>query len=76
MTAALIAAASMLTPGAARAQASLYVPLDDIAYQFADALIARGELRGVSLLERLYTAQQMAAGADSALSHTHSAVIR
>lgn len=76
MTAALIAAASMLTPGAARAQASLYVPLDDIAYQFADALIARGELRGVSLLERPYTAQQMAAGADSALSHTHSAVIR
>lgn len=60
----------------ARAQASLYVPVDDIAYRFADALIARGELRGVSLLERPYTAQQLSAGADTALSHTHSAVIK
>ena len=59
-----------------RAQASLYVPLDDIAYRFADALISRGELRGVSLLDRPYTAQQLAAGADTALSHTHSSVIK
>jgi hypothetical protein len=76
ITIALVSAISMLAPSTARAQASLYVPLDDIAYQFADALIARGELRGVSLLERPYTAQQMAAGADSALAHAHSPVIR
>jgi hypothetical protein len=65
-----------LLPATARAQASLYVPLGDIAYRFADALIARGELRGVSLLERPYTAAQLAAGADTALSHNHSSVIR
>ncbi|MDQ6736839.1 MAG: hypothetical protein M3Z30_03950, partial [Gemmatimonadota bacterium] len=58
------------------AQASLYVPLDDIAYRYADALMARGELRGVSLLERPYTAAQLAAGADTALAHEHSPVIR
>lgn len=73
---AAIAAISFWSPAALHAQASLYVPLDDIAYRFADALMARGELRGVSLLERPYTAQQLAAGADTALSHTHSAVIR
>lgn len=66
----------VVTPNAARAQASLYVPLDDIAYHFADALMARGELRGVSLLERPYTAEQLAAGADSALGHTHSPIVR
>ena len=63
-------------PGVARAQASLYVPLDDIAYRYADALMARGELRGVSLLERPYTAAQLAAGADTALGRTQSAVVR
>ena len=73
---ALVAATAAWLPNSLQAQASLYVPLDDIAYRFADALIARGELRGVSLLERPYTAQQLAAGADTALGHTHSAVIR
>lgn len=63
-------------PSAACAQASLYVPLDDIAYNYADALIVRGELRGVSLLERPYTARQLAAGADSAMAHNHSGVVR
>ena len=73
---ALVAVMVLITPSAASAQASLYVPLDDIAYRFADALIARGELRGVSLLDRPYTAQQLAAGADTALGHANSAVIR
>ena len=76
ITVAFVAAATLSLPRSARAQASLYVPLDDIAYRFADALIARGELRGVSLLERPYTAQQLAAGADSALARDHSPVIR
>lgn len=35
--------------------ASPYVPLDDIAYRYIDALMARGELRTLSLLERPYT---------------------
>lgn len=73
---ALIAVCLLAAPSAARAQASLYVPLDDIAYRYADALIARGELRGVSLLERPYTAAGLAAGADTALGRTHSAVVR
>lgn len=42
------------TPPAAEAQ-SAYVPLDDVAYVYLDALIARGELRGLSVLERPYT---------------------
>ncbi|MDQ2891375.1 MAG: hypothetical protein M3R65_12600 [Gemmatimonadota bacterium] len=66
----------MIPASRAAAQASLYVPIDDIAYRYADALIARGELRGVSLLERPYTALQLAAGADTVLSHDHSSVIR
>jgi hypothetical protein len=73
---ALVAATALTLPGVAHAQASLYVPLGDIAYRFADALIARGELRGVSLLDRPYTAQQLAAGADTALGRDHSPTIR
>jgi len=72
----LLAASLLAAPAAARAQASLYVPLDDIAYRYADALIARGELQGVSLLERPYTAAVLAAGADTALGRTHSTVVR
>ena len=72
----LASAIAVCIPAAVRAQASLYVPLDDIAYRFADALIARGELRGVSLLERPYTAEQLSAGADTALGHAQSAVVR
>lgn len=73
---AALASLVVAVPSAARAQASLYVPLDDIAYRYADALIARGELRGVSLLERPYTAAALAAGADTALGRAHSAVVR
>jgi hypothetical protein len=76
MSVAALLIAALVLPARANAQASLYVPLDDIAYRFADALIARGELRGVSLLERPYTAQQLSAGADTALGHAHSAVVR
>jgi hypothetical protein len=46
---ALLAFAS---PAAAQ---SAYVPLDDVAYDYVDALIARGELRSLSVLERPYT---------------------
>ncbi len=60
----------------ARAQGSLYVSLDDIAYRYVDALLARGELRGLSLLERPYNAAALSAGADSTLAHSQSAVVR
>jgi hypothetical protein len=55
------AAALPLTTSIARAQSSVYVPVDDIAYSFIDALAARGELAALSMLERPYTARQIAA---------------
>ena len=42
-------------PDMARAQASPYVPLDDVAYVYLDALMARGELRQLQSNERPYT---------------------
>ena len=39
----------------AAAQPSPYLPLDDVAYGYIDALQARGELRALSILERPYT---------------------
>ena len=73
---AIAALAASLPLATARAQASLYVPLDDIAYRYADALMARGELRGISLLDRPYTAAALAAGADTALGRAQSPVVR
>lgn len=66
-----IGAGALLALAAARvgAQASPYVPLDDPAYAYVDALLARGELRALTALERPYTAEVLrraAAGADSA----------
>lgn len=37
------------------AQASPYVPLDDVAYVYIDAMMARGQLRQLESLERPYT---------------------
>jgi hypothetical protein len=42
-------------PVVAGAQASPYVPLDDVAYVYIDALMARGELRQLQSNERPYT---------------------
>lgn len=47
-----------LSPVVAGAQ-SAYVPLDDVAYVYVDALIARGELRTLSLLDRPYTVRAL-----------------
>lgn len=74
--AALLVTAFLVAPASAGAQASLYVPLDDIAYRYADALLARGEMDRLSLLERPYTAAELMAGADSTLRHAHSQVVR
>lgn len=64
------------TGTSAFAQGSPYVPLDDIAYKYADALIARGALKNVSLLERPYTAHALALGAAEVLGTSQSAMLR
>ncbi|MEO7648764.1 MAG: hypothetical protein ABIV11_11125 [Gemmatimonadaceae bacterium] len=46
---------ALTAPGSVRAQASPYVPLDDVAYVYIDALMARGELRQLGSHERPYT---------------------
>ncbi len=58
-----------LAPAGLAAQASTFVPVDDPAYAYVDALQARGELRSLVSLERPYTVaaiRRAAAGADSA----------
>jgi len=53
LLATLLVALSM--PAAVAAQGSPYVPLDDVAYLYIDALTARGELRQLLSNERPYT---------------------
>jgi hypothetical protein len=59
--------AAMLLPLALRGQASPYVPIDDIAYTYVDALMARGSLEELATLERPYTVNAIRAAADTAL---------
>ena len=63
-----LALATVLAVGAAaplRAQASPYVPLDDAAYAYVDALQARGLLPGLSLTERPYSAAALLKAIDA-----------
>jgi hypothetical protein len=53
-------------PHALAAQASAYVPLDDVAYTYVNALMARGMLRELSFLERPYTERALRTAVDSA----------
>lgn len=67
----LVTAAVLLLPAALRGQASAYVPIDDIAYTYIDALRIRGMLPGLSALDRPYTVNVVRdalgrAGADTA----------
>lgn len=48
----------MVIPGITGGQ-SAYVPLDDVAYAYVDALIARGQLWQLSALERPYTVRAL-----------------
>jgi hypothetical protein len=59
--------AVIFLPLSLRGQASPYVPIDDIAYSYIDALMARGSLTALSALERPYTANAIRAAADTAL---------
>jgi hypothetical protein len=53
-------------PRVMSAQASAYVPLDDIAYTYVNALMARGMFRELSTLERPYTERALRTAIDSA----------
>jgi hypothetical protein len=67
--------AAMLAPLSLTSQASPYVPIDDIAYTYVDALMARGSLRPLSALERPYTAGTIRTAVDSALARGPSPVM-
>ena len=61
-------------PSFANAQASPYLPIDDIAYRYVDALIARDALGGLSLMERPYHVGRIRAAIDSARARPTSRV--
>ena len=61
-------------PLALWAQASAYVPLDDIAYTYVNALMARGMFRELSTLERPFTERALRTAIDSARAHEPGAV--
>ena len=64
----LLVVATLVAPMSSRAlaQASAYVPLDDIAYGYIDALMARGQLMELSALERPFTERAVRTALDSA----------
>ena len=70
----VIAAASAILSTAAGAQATPYLPADDISYQYVDALMARGLLRSLSTLERPYHAGDVRAALDSAAKQNNGPV--
>ncbi len=59
----------------ASAQATAYIPLDDVSYGFIDALISRGEFRGLAGMERPYTRGELTAAIDSARGHVTGKVL-
>ena len=73
---ALVVALSVLTSASAAAQATPYLPIDDISYQYVDALMARGLLRSLAALERPYHAGDIRAALDSAAQQTTGRVTR
>lgn len=52
---ALLAIAILCTIPQAAGSQTAYVPLDDVAYVYVDALVARGQLRALPLLDRPYS---------------------
>jgi hypothetical protein len=63
-------------PVVAGAQASPYVPLDDVAYVYIDALIARGELRQLQSNERPYTVAAVRQALSSSRRRLESGALR
>ncbi|HEV7387205.1 MAG TPA: hypothetical protein VGN73_01210, partial [Gemmatimonadaceae bacterium] len=62
-------------PRVVLAQASAYVPLDDVAYMYVDALMARGQMHELAVLERPFTQRALRASIDSARGRTPSAIV-
>ena len=62
-------------PGGLLAQASAYVPLDDIAYTYVNALMARGMFHELSTLERPFTEHALRTAVDSARAREPGPVV-
>jgi hypothetical protein len=62
-------------PSALSAQASAYVPLDDISYTYVNALMARGLFRELSTLERPFTESAIRMAIDSARTREPGEVV-
>jgi hypothetical protein len=72
----LVASVSFLaTPRFAGGQGSAYVPLDDVAYVYVNALMGRGMFRELSSLERPYTERALRVAIDSARAHEPAEMI-
>jgi hypothetical protein len=71
----LLAFVSLTAVAPLRAQASAYVPLDDISYSYIDALMARGHFRQLATMERPYTERALREAIDSARAASPSDVI-
>jgi hypothetical protein len=75
--AALAAAVALLCAvRPAAAQSSPYVPLDDVAYRYVDALRARGALGALPALERPHTARQIRAAIERDSARLTSPLLR
>lgn len=68
LVAAGLVAFTVCPAAAARAQGPAYLPLDEPAAAYVDALVARGALPRLSALERPYVAADLLAAIDSALA--------
>lgn len=66
----------LLFTSTASAQGSPYVPLDDVAYVYIDALMARGELRQLGSLERPYTVDAVRAALSASRRRLDSGALR
>lgn len=73
--AALVALCILAVPRVMLAQASAYVPLDDVAYSYVDALMARGQMHELAVLERPFTQRALSASIDSARGRSPSAIV-
>lgn len=71
----MLAVFLLFMPSIGVAQASPYVPLDDIAYTYVDALMARGEFRELSFLERPFTERALRVAIDSARARDAGSVV-
>lgn len=72
----VVALVALLAPQVVAAQASPYLPVNDIAYTYVDALMSRGLLRGLSVAERPYIVAKVRASLDSAAATNQSATIK